>query len=109
MAIVYRFDLSAADIGLSRVSFVAKYLEKCKKTMSAEDMNEDDKARFRTWTMGLHNPESITDAVFSCCTPQEFYLLAPTIFGYTVIAIASKALSPEVMKIPLECMSVSPT
>jgi mediator of RNA polymerase II transcription subunit 5 len=103
MAIIYRFDLSTSDIGVSRDSFMVRYLENSSKTISPTDLTEDDKKQFAIWTKGLHNPDSITDEVLSSCKPQEFYLLAPTLYGYLVFAIVAKTVTLEVVKTPLEC------
>jgi mediator of RNA polymerase II transcription subunit 5 len=103
IAIIFRFDLSIPDLGISRESFMARYLEKSPKLISPEDLTEDDKRQLAIWTKGLHDKDSITDAVLSCCKPQEFYLLAPTLFGYRVLAIASKTCSLDSVKMPLEC------
>ena len=103
LAYVYRYDLSYHDLGISRDSFVAKYLAQGHKSIPAEDLSEEQTKQLSTWIKGLFNPDSITDEVLSCCQPQQFYMLVPTLFSQIIMACSTGLLDRDAIKTPIEC------
>jgi len=103
MVFVARFDLSDTDLGIAPDSFIAKYLEIGSKPKNAESLTEEEKTQMSVWIKGLWNPDSMADEVLSCCRPQEFYLLAATIFQNYFFAAFGQAFPSDGLRLPLEC------
>jgi mediator of RNA polymerase II transcription subunit 5 len=102
---VYRYDISYQEIGLTATSFVAQLLEQGHVSHSSDELSEDQNRHLSGWIRGLFNPEGISDEVMSSCRPQEFYMLVPTLISQTVFACTAEVLGKDSMKGGLECES----
>jgi mediator of RNA polymerase II transcription subunit 5 len=100
---IHRYDLSPADLGVSRDSFVAKYIEEGQKSQALASLSEQQQKNLSTWIKILFNPDSIADELLSTCRPQEFYLLVPTIFSQIIFAQSAQAIQPASLNTPFEC------
>jgi mediator of RNA polymerase II transcription subunit 5 len=101
---IYRYDLSPADLGVSRDSFVGKYLEEGQKSQALASLSEQEQKNVSTWIKILFNPDSIADELLSTCRPQDFYLLVPTIFSQIIFAQSAQAIQPSALHTPFECL-----
>jgi len=102
LAFVSRFDLSPSELGLSKDSFVSKFLSEGHNSIPLEQLTEDQSKNLESWTKGLFDPDGITDEVMSTCRPQQFYLLVPTLFSQTVFACSAEVLPIDTVKVGLE-------
>jgi mediator of RNA polymerase II transcription subunit 5 len=106
LALAYRYGLSAADLKVrSPDSFVGKLLSKTHHARQLDDLNEQEKAQIGGWVHGLFDSDisGLGDELMSSCSPQEFYLLIPTLFEQIVLALSTGVLSVETLKGGLEC------
>jgi mediator of RNA polymerase II transcription subunit 5 len=103
MAIIYRYDLTYHDIGISSDSFVARFIRQ--KSILPEDMTEEQGKHLGRWLKGLYDSgnEGLSNDVFASCSPQDFYTIVPTLFQQTVMALSAGILSFESVKGGIEC------
>lgn len=104
LVIIYRYDIPKEDINLGVDSFIIKWLEEGTRVPSPDKLDEDQRNKISRWIKGLFNPDSIDEAL-SSCQPQEFFLLAQTIFHYITQACLSNVIPADSLKTPLECKS----
>ncbi|EGS17271.1 uncharacterized protein CTHT_0065900 [Thermochaetoides thermophila DSM 1495] len=105
LAFVYRYNLSTADLGIrSSGSFVAKLLNGVDRCQPLEQLSEQEKSHLGGWIHGLFDTEAggLGDELMSSCPPQDFYLLAPTLFHQIVNALSAGYLTDEMLKGGLE-------
>lgn len=105
LALAYRYGLSAADLKIrSPDSFVGKLLSKTHHARYLDDLNEQESSRVGGWIHGLFDSEvsGLGDELMSSCSPQDFYLLIPTLFGQIVQALSAGSLSEDMLKSGLE-------
>ncbi|KAL1842691.1 hypothetical protein VTJ49DRAFT_4470 [Mycothermus thermophilus] len=105
LAIVYRYNLSAADLGIrSPTSFVGRLLNGGDLWKPQEELTEQENAHLSGWVLGLFNTEAggLGDDLMASCPPQDFYLLMPTLFHQIVVAMYTGHLTDEVLKGGLE-------
>ena len=105
-AFVYRYKLSIADLGLQQPnSFVARWIEHGSSATLNADLSSSENEHLSIWVKALFNAEGggLSDQPMSSCTPQEFYLLVPTLFSNIVLASTANVLTDEVMKSGIEC------
>lgn len=105
MAFVYRYEIPAGLIGLAPDTFMARMIREGHKKISNEDLTEEQQKHLGTWLKGLYDSgnEGLSNDVFASCRPQDFYLIVPTLFCQTVLALSNDILSFEVVKGGLEC------
>lgn len=114
LAIAYRYNLSASDLGAkSTDSFVAKLLYQGSISRPSDNhLSDETKGHLDAWIRGLFDQDAggLSDDLISCCTPQEFYLLVPTLFQHIVMAFRTGHLSEDGLKGGVECrlMASSP-
>jgi mediator of RNA polymerase II transcription subunit 5 len=101
---VHRYDLSAADLNILQDTFVAKYLKDGHNGKHLESFTEEELKKLSTWIKILFNSESISDELLSTCTPQEFYLLVPTMFSQIIFAQSAQIFPSNALNTPFECM-----
>ncbi|KAI1367535.1 mediator of RNA polymerase II transcription subunit 5 [Xylaria arbuscula] len=105
LAFVYRYDLSAVDLGIrSSDSFVAKLLNQGQLSRPLDELTESEKNHLDGWIQGLFDTETggLGDELMSSCPPQEFYLLVPTLFHNMMLACDTKCLAEESLKTGVE-------
>lgn len=109
LAFVCRYGLSVADLGIRspQDSFVAKLLTRGHVAVPLDELTPQQKEHLGGWIRDLFdNAEAggLDDELMSSCTPQNFYLLVPTLFRNIVTAVATNALSEEALRGGIECM-----
>jgi mediator of RNA polymerase II transcription subunit 5 len=110
LAFSYRYSLSAADLGVrSPSSFVAKLLRRGHLSRSLDELTEPENVHIGGWIRGLWGTETggLDDELMSSCSPQEFYLLVPTLFEQIVLAFTTGYLTEETLKGGVECESTT--
>ena len=104
LAIFYRFKLTATELGFPIDSIFWQLLFQGNVgAMPINTLNEEQNKRLAGWISSLFESNSLGDEVLSSCPPQEFYLLAPTIFQQTIMACRLGALEAAHLKSGLEC------
>ncbi len=105
LAFAYRYGLSSADLGIrSPDSFVGKLLGVGALCRPMEDLNEQEKSHLHGWIHGLFDSSGgLGDELMASCPPQDFYLLAPTLFQQLVGALSTGLLTDDMLKGGLEC------
>lgn len=110
LAFVHRYDLNAADLGLTpNNSFVTKLLAKGVTSRPLSNLSSAEKGHLDGWIRGLFDVDGggLGDELMSSCPPQDFYLLVPTLFHQIVLAFTAGKLSEEGLKGGLECKNLS--
>lgn len=103
LAFAYRYGFSHMDLGITKVSFVARYLAQNHNACIESQLTEEQSRHLGSWIKGLFDPDGLTEEVYASCRPQQFYMLAPTIFSQTVLACSVGVLGIDVIKNGLEC------
>jgi mediator of RNA polymerase II transcription subunit 5 len=106
LAFAYRYNLSAADLGVrSSDSFVAKLLCNGRLSRALDELSEQEKGHLDGWIRGLFDSEGggLGDDLMSSCPPQDFYMLIPTLFQNIVLAFSTGYLTDESLKSGVEC------
>ncbi|KAI9880988.1 MAG: mediator complex subunit [Pleopsidium flavum] len=82
-----RYDLDSYDLGITDGnSFITRLVERGWIPKPPEDMSELENQHFSGWITSLYETEGISDEAMSTCSPQDFYLLVPTIFSQSLLA-----------------------
>lgn len=97
-----RLKLSISDIGISN-GFVAHYFDQEGVAKIVNDLSEETKKHLGDWINALYIAEGLSDELTSSCSPQEFYLLVPTLLQQSVNAQKRGRLSDDALKAGLEC------
>ena len=97
-----RLSLSISDIGIDN-GFIARYLDQEGCPRAASDLSEESQKHLADWINALYVAEALTDELTSSCSPQEFYLLVPTLLQQSVNAQRKGRLANEALKAGLEC------
>jgi mediator of RNA polymerase II transcription subunit 5 len=105
MACVYRYDLIYHDIGIGPDSFIAQLTTKGQQSILLEDLTEEQGKHLGRWLKGLYDSgnEGLSNDVFASCSPRDFYIIVPTLFHQTVMALSAGILSFESVKGGVEC------
>lgn len=106
LAFVNRYNLSSSDLGVrSADSFVSKLLGKGHLSRPLDELSEQEKGQLDGWIHGLFDVDAggLGDELMSSCPPQDFYLLTPTLFHNSVLAVSAGYLSEESLKTGVEC------
>ncbi|KAB5563076.1 mediator complex subunit Med5 [Coniochaeta sp. 2T2.1] len=104
-ALVYRYGLSAADLKIhSPASFVGKLLSKTHHARHLDDLSEQERGQIGGWVHGLFDADvsGLGDELMSSCSPQDFYLLIPTLLHQIVLAFSAGVLTEDMLKGGLE-------
>ncbi|GIZ44225.1 hypothetical protein CKM354_000742900 [Cercospora kikuchii] len=110
LAVIYRYDLSFADIGILGDSFIARLLEDMTVSKPPGELQSEQASQLTQWIEGLfavdeHGDTSgIGDEVMRQCSPQSFYTLVPTLFEQSILACRSQVLSMNTFKSGLELL-----
>ncbi|KAF1946196.1 Med5-domain-containing protein [Clathrospora elynae] len=104
MAFVYRYDLTYNDIGIGQDAFIAKLISRGHHSMLPDELTEEQGKHLGNWLKGLYDAdkEGLSNDVFASCSPQDFYLIVPTLYRQTVMACSGGVLSFESVKGGLE-------
>lgn len=100
-----RYDLSPYDLGIADgESFIIRLIERGWVSKSAETMSELESQHFSGWISSLYETDGIIDDMMSSCSPQDFYLLVPTLFSQSHLACERGVLDFNTLRGGLECM-----
>ena len=100
-----RYDLSSYDLGIGDgESFIIRLIEKGSVTKTPETMSDLENQHFSGWISSLYETDGIIDDMMSSCSPQDFYLLVPTLFSQSLLACEKGLLDFNTLKGGLECM-----
>lgn len=102
-----RLKLSVSDVGISN-GFVAQYFDQEGIAKLVDDLSEESKKHLGDWINALYIAEGLSDELTSSCSPQEFYLLVPTLLQQSVNAQKRGRLSDDALKAGLECEYLLP-
>ena len=103
LSIVDRYQLSAADIHLvAPESFVGQLLSSGCQARPAPSLSEQGR-HLSGWVRALFETQGISDDLMSSCTPQDFYLIAPTLIRQSITACRTGLLSLDTLMDGLEC------
>ncbi|KAG2420630.1 hypothetical protein HFD88_000243 [Aspergillus terreus] len=95
----YRYDLSAYDLGIANNdSFVLRLLERGSSSQKLDELSESQNKHLGSWIGALFIAEGISEETMSACSPQEFYLLASTLFSQSLAACEAGKLEFETLK-----------
>ncbi|KAJ9642513.1 mediator complex subunit [Coniosporium apollinis] len=103
LAFVHRHGLSYLDVGLGSKSFTTQLLEHGHEAPPIDQLSEEQSKHLASWLRGLFDADAIDDA-FSACSPQEFYMLVPTLFDQTISACSAGIIGSDTVKNGLEYM-----
>jgi mediator of RNA polymerase II transcription subunit 5 len=105
MAFVYRYDLTYHDVGISSSSFVARLTTGGQKGILPNELTDEQGKHLGSWLKGLYDSgnEGLSNDVFASSSPKEFYIIVPTLFQQTVLALSAGILSFESVKGGIEC------
>jgi hypothetical protein len=105
LAFIYRYDLTYHDIGIASNSFIARMSTRGQQSILPDDMTDEQSKHLGSWLKGLYDSgnEGLSNDVFASCRPQDFYIIVPTLFHQTVMALSADVLSFESVKGGLEC------
>ncbi|GAO17031.1 hypothetical protein UVI_02021950 [Ustilaginoidea virens] len=101
LAFAYRYNLTAADIGISSPdSTVARILTRAHVSRERDELTDQEKGHVSGWIHGLFDSDSggLGDDLMSSCPPQDFYLLVASIFQNIVVAYTYGYLSDDALK-----------
>lgn len=105
MAFVYRYDLTYHDIGIGPSTFMARMITKGHHSILPDDMTAAQDKHLGNWLKGLFDTgnEGLSNDVFASCRPQDFYVIAPTLFHQIVMALSHGIFSFDTVRGGLEC------
>lgn len=66
-------------------------------------MSELENQHFSGWISSLYETDGIIDDMMSSCSPQDFYLLVPTLFSQSLLACEKGVLDFNTLRGGLEC------
>lgn len=97
--------MSKSDLGIrNKLGFVAQYLEREGNEQDVNSLSEESQHHLGEWINALYIAEGLSDELTTSCSPQEFYLLVPTLLRQSVMAQQRGKLSHDTLKAGLECM-----
>lgn len=100
------FDLPDSELGIRYTdSFVLKYIRRACNPKDHNELSDHEKQVLGGWIKGLFETEGISDELMSTCSPQDFYLLVPTLFSQSFKACEAGILGLETLKGGSECKS----
>lgn len=106
MTFVYRYELPAHCLGLNdSQGFLYRLLYESVISRPLEAFDEHQNKQLGGWIRGLFETEGISDDLMSACSPQDFYLLVPTLINQSLIACRSNILDLNTLESGLECKS----
>lgn len=99
-----RYDLSPYDLGIADgESFITRLIERGSVPKTPETMSVLENQHFSGWISSLYEMDGIIDDMMSSCSPQDFYLLVPTLFSQSLLACEKGVLDFPTLKGGLEC------
>ena len=98
-----RFSLDASDIGaVASNSFTRRLLDSDASDKALDQLDNIEMKNLGDWISALFTQEHLSDELTSSCSPQQFYLLVPTLFSQSLCACGAAKLSMDTLKSGLE-------
>jgi mediator of RNA polymerase II transcription subunit 5 len=110
LATMHRYDIQWPDVGILGDSFVARLIDEMSCSKPPSELPDEQGSQLAKWIEGLFavddsgETSGIGDDVMRQCSPQNFYLLVPTLFEQSVLACRSNALAINTFKGGLELL-----
>ncbi|SMR61035.1 unnamed protein product [Zymoseptoria tritici ST99CH_1E4] len=110
LATMHRYEIQWPDIGVLEDSFIARLLDDMSCSKPPSELPDEQGSQLAKWIEGLFAVDDsgetigIGDDVMRQCSPQNFYLLVPTLFEQSVLACRSNALAINTFKGGLELL-----
>ena len=99
-----RYDLTPDDLGIvDGESFITRLIERGSVPKNPETMSELEDQHFSGWISSLYETDGIIDDMMSSCSPQDFYLMVPTLFSQSLLACEKGVLDFNTLRGGLEC------
>lgn len=92
LTIIHRYSFTTSDLVFSHPpnneAFIPQLLHNYSTAQRIETLGSSDRhAQLGGWIKELFEGEGISDGLMMSCRPQEFYLLIPTLFAQSMLAI----------------------
>ena len=89
---IHRYDLPVTPSTLGESSdhvdsFIPRLLTKGLAAQRIENIEADTHAQLGGWIKEIFEAEGISDGLMATCRPQDFYMLVPTFFQQSVMAV----------------------
>ena len=102
----YRYGLIPSDLGITDAdSFVLRLLGNSSQEHTLDQLDDTTKQHLGSWISALFIAEGLSDELTSSCSPQDFYLLVPTLFSQSLDACSAGKLTIDALRSGFECMS----
>ena len=102
--LVHRLQLSSSEIGIiSMTSFTRQLIERDASDENFSQLEDSRKKHLGDWITALFVADSLSDELTSTCSPQEFYLLLPTLLNQCLEACASGKLGVDALISGFDC------
>ena len=99
-----RYDLSPYDLGIADgESFIIRLIEGGWVSKNPETISEVETRHLSGWVSSLYEADGIIDDMVFSCSPQDFYLLVPTLFSQSLLACENGVIDFNTLKGGLEC------
>jgi mediator of RNA polymerase II transcription subunit 5 len=95
-----RLFLSLSQMGMQE-GFVARYFDQ--EGVEASLLSEESNKHLGDWIGAFYIAEGLSDEVTTTCSPQEFYMLVPSLLAQSMLAYKRGKLTLDSLKGGLEC------
>ena len=100
----HRFGLDSTELGISDAeSFVLRLLDQGATAKNLDELDDTAKKHLGSWITALFISEGLSDELTSSCSPQDFYLLVPTLFSQSIAACNAGKLTLDALRSGFEC------
>lgn len=95
----YRYGLIPSDLGITDAdSFVLRLLGNSSQEHTLDQLDDTTKQHLGSWISALFIAEGLSDELTSSCSPQDFYLLVPTLFSQSLDACSAGKLTIDALR-----------
>ena len=94
-----RLALTISELGMQE-GFVARYLDQEGTEIA---LSEESSKHLGDWIYAMYVAEGLSDEVTTTCSPQEFYLLVPSLLRQSILAFQKGKLNLDALKGGLDC------
>jgi mediator of RNA polymerase II transcription subunit 5 len=95
-----RLFLSISQMGMQE-GFVARYFDQ--EGVEASLLSEESNKHLGDWIGAFYIAEGLSDEVTTSCSPQEFYMLVPSLLNQSMLGYKRGKLTLDMLKGGLEC------
>jgi mediator of RNA polymerase II transcription subunit 5 len=83
---------------------MARFFEQKNMEASLDELTNEMQKHLGEWISALFIAEGLTDELTSSCSPQEFYMLMPTLLNQSILAHECGKLTWDTLRSGFECM-----